>query len=56
MCLIFFIHSSFEGDLICFQVLDIKNNDAMNIVEKCLCSMIKHILGIYQVLLDPEVG
>ena len=30
----FFIHSSVEGHLGCFQVLDITNNAAMNIVEQ----------------------
>ena len=36
MCHTFFIHSSIEGHLGCFQVLAITNNAAMNIVEQML--------------------
>ena len=34
MCHIFFIHSSLEGHLGCFHILDITNNAVMNIVEQ----------------------
>ena len=34
MCHIFFVHSSVEGDLGCFQVLAMMNNAAMNIAEQ----------------------
>ena len=53
----FFIHSSDEGHLGCYQVLAIKTNTAMNIVEKCFCGIIECLLDVFprMVLLDPEV-
>ena len=41
----FFIHSSIEGHLGCFQVLAITNNAAMNIVEHILLLYDKASLG-----------
>jgi hypothetical protein len=42
---IFFIHSSVDRHLGCFQFLAIMNKAAMNIVEQeCLCGIVKHIL------------
>ena len=41
----FFIHSSIEGHLGCFQVLAITNNAAMNIVEQLLLWYVRASLG-----------
>ena len=55
---IFFIHSSVEGHLVCFQVLAVtKKNAAMYTVEQVSCGMNKHPLSICPrvVLLGLEV-
>ena len=43
---IFFIYSSVEGNLACFQVLAITNNAAINIVKDVCCGMIEYTLSI----------
>ena len=54
----FFIHSSIEGNLGCFQVLAITNSAAMNIVEQMLLWYDGHLLGTLPrvELLGPEGG
>ena len=42
---IFFIYSLVEGHLGCFQVLVIRNNTVLNIVDQCHCYMIEHLLN-----------
>jgi drug/metabolite transporter superfamily protein YnfA len=46
---IFFIHSSLQEYLGCFQILSIKNNkkSAINIMGKILCGIVEQIFGIF---------
>lgn len=47
MYYIFFIHSSVEGHLDCFQFLAMTNKAAITYLSRCLSEVVEHLLGVY---------